>query len=103
MSQDYDIGAVDEVIHGRVRLGVMAYLSGAGGAADFSELRAKLAATDGNLSVHLSKLEEAGYVRIEKTYTGKRPLTRAHLTEAGRAAFAHYLDAISALLAPAAQ
>lgn len=103
MNDDFDISRVDEVIHGRVRLGAMAYLSGAGGAADFGEIRGKLGTTDGNLSVHLSKLEEAGYIRIEKTYAGKKPLTRAHLTDAGRAAFAHYLDAISALLAPAAQ
>jgi DNA-binding MarR family transcriptional regulator len=103
MPDGFDIGAVDEVIHGRVRLGVMAFLSGAGGAADFNQLKSKLAVTDGNLSVHLTKLEEAGYVRIEKTYAGKKPLTRAHLTDAGWAAFRRYLDAISALLAPAAQ
>ena len=103
MNDDFDISRVDEVIHGRIRLGVMAYLSGAGGTADFGELRTKLRTTDGNLSVHLSKLEEAGYVRIEKTYLGKKPLTRAHLTDPGRGAFAAYLDAIGALLAPAAQ
>lgn len=103
MSPEFDIAQVDEVIHGRVRLGVMAYLSGAGGAADFTELKSKLAVTDGNLSVHLSKLEEAGYLRIEKTYVGKKPLTRAHLTDEGWAAFRRYLDAIGTLLAPAAQ
>jgi DNA-binding MarR family transcriptional regulator len=103
VSQDYDIGAVDEVIHGRVRLGVMAYLTGAGGAAEFNEIKKRLNATDGNLSVHLMKLEEAGYVDIEKTYAGKKPLTRVHLNDAGRAAFSRYLEAINALLAPAAQ
>lgn len=103
MNDDFDIARVDEVIHGRVRLGVMAYLSGAGGTADFGELKAKLAVTDGNLSVHLTKLEDAGYVRIEKTYAGRKPLTRAHLTGAGWEAFRRYLQAISALLAPAAQ
>ena len=103
MGQDYDIGAVDEVIHGRVRLGVMAYLTGTGGAAEFGEIRKRLKATDGNLSVHLMKLEEAGYVDIEKTYAGKKPLTRVHLNDAGRAAFSRYLEAINALLAPAAQ
>lgn len=103
MPEGFDIARVDEVIHGRIRLGVMAYLSGAGGTADFGELRSRLGTTDGNLSVHLTKLEEAGYVRIEKTYAGKKPLTRAHLTDAGREAFSRYLDAIGALLAPAAQ
>jgi DNA-binding MarR family transcriptional regulator len=103
VADGFDIGQVDEVIHGRIRLGTMAYLSGAGGTADFGEIRRKLGATDGNLSVHLTKLEEAGYVRIEKTYAGKKPLTRVHLTEAGRTAFRAYLDTIGALLAPAAQ
>ena len=103
MKDRFDIARLDEVIHGRVRLGAMAYLSGAGGTADFGELKAKLKTTDGNLSVHLTKLEEAGYVRIEKTYAGKKPLTRAHLTEAGSEAFRQYLDALGALLAPAAQ
>jgi DNA-binding MarR family transcriptional regulator len=100
---DFDIANVDEVIHGRVRLGVMAYLSGLGGPAEFNELKAKLQATDGNLSVHLGKLEQAGYVEIEKTYAGKKPLTRVHLTDAGRQAFARYLAALQNLLAPAAQ
>ena len=100
---DFDIAKVDEVIHGRVRLGVMAYLSGLGGPAEFNELKNRLQATDGNLSVHLRKLEEAGYVAVEKTYAGRKPLTRVHLTDQGRSAFSAYLAAISALLAPAAQ
>lgn len=97
MADDFNIAAIDEVIHGRLRLGVMAYLSTAG-TADFNELKAKLQATDGNLSVHLRKLEEAGYVAIEKTYAGKKPLTRAALTNKGREAFVAYLDAISRLV-----
>jgi len=64
---DFDIGGIDEVIHGRLRLGIMAYLAGGGGgAADFTELKSRLQASDGNLSVHLRKLEEAGYVAIER-------------------------------------
>ena len=102
MAEPFNIAEVDEVIHGRIRLGVMAYLASTR-VAEFNELKAKLQASDGNLSVHLSKLEQAGYVSIEKTYAGKRPLTRVHLTESGRAAFAQYLQAISALLAPAAE
>ena len=94
---DFDIGAIDEVIHGRVRLGVMAYLA-SGGAADFNELKSRLQATDGNLSVHLRKLEEAGYVAIDKSFMGKKPLTRVSLTDAGRAAFIRYLDAMAKLV-----
>ena len=67
-----DLDSIDELIHGRLRLGVMAYLSGAG-TASFPELVDKTGATNGNLSTHLTKLEGAGYVRQEKGYNGKRP------------------------------
>ena len=96
---DFDISGIDEVIHGRLRLGVMAYLAGLGaGTADFNELKARLQASDGNLSVHLRKLEEAGYVAIEKSFVGRKPLTRVVLTPAGRKAFVTYLDAIGRLV-----
>ena len=93
----FDIAQVDELIHGRVRLGVMAYLTSAG-QSEFSALRERLQLTDGNLSVHLRKLEEAGYVAIEKRFVGKKPNTRVALTPEGRAAFAAYLDAIGRLV-----
>jgi DNA-binding MarR family transcriptional regulator len=99
VADDFDIERIDEVIHGRLRLGVMAYLS-SGGTADFGELKTRLQATDGNLSVHLRKLEEAGYVAIDKSFVGKKPLTRIALTEAGRAAFLDYLDAMARLVNP---
>lgn len=97
MSDEFDINRIDDVIHGRLRLGVMAYLAGAGHA-DFNELKAKLQASDGNLSVQLRKLEEAGYVEIEKTYAGRKPLTRLTITDMGRTAFVIYLDTIEKLL-----
>lgn len=93
----FDISAIDDVIHGRVRLGIMAYLASAA-EADFVVLKNKLQTTDGNLSVHLRKLEEAGYVGVEKTYAGRKPLTRVSLTEQGRTAFLEYLDAIGRLV-----
>lgn len=93
----FDINRIDEVIHGRIRLGIMAYLSGSN-VADFTELKTRLQTTDGNLSVHVRKLEEAGFVRVEKTYQGRRPLTRVHLTGDGREAFILYLEQISALV-----
>ncbi len=95
--EGFDIEHIDEVIHGRVRLGVMAYLSGAG-SADFNTLKTRLQATDGNLSAHLRKLEDAGFVRVEKTFVNRKPLTTLTLTEAGRQAFATYLDAIGKLV-----
>ena len=93
----FDIADVDEVIHGRVRLGVMAFLSGAG-QADFGVLKTRLQVTDGNLSVHLRKLEDAGFVEVLKSFQGRRPLTRARLTDAGRKAFVDYLDAMARLV-----
>lgn len=93
----FDIAAIDDVIHGRLRLGIMAFLSSVD-SADFNTLKDKLQATDGNLSAHLRKLEDAGYVAVEKTYAGRKPLTRVAVTEAGRAAFLRYLDAIGRLV-----
>jgi DNA-binding MarR family transcriptional regulator len=93
----FDIDAIDDVIHSRVRLGVMAYLSSAE-TADFNAIKARLQVSDGNLSVHLRKLEDAGYVAVEKSFVGRKPLTRLSLTGAGRAAFLHYLEAMSKLV-----
>src|SRR5580698_11054326 len=93
----FDIGQIDDVIHGRMRLGIMAYLANAD-AADFNELKRLLQATQGNLSIHLRKLEEAGYVAIEKSFLGRKPLTRARITPAGRAAFGAWIEAIGKLV-----
>ncbi|MFN3536893.1 MAG: winged helix-turn-helix domain-containing protein [Brevundimonas sp.] len=97
MADDFQIADIDEVIHGRVRLGIMAYLSGAD-MADFNELKTRLQVTDGNLSVHLRKLEDAGFVEVSKSFQGRRPLTRARLTDPGRKAFVDYLDAMARLV-----
>ena len=97
MTGGFDIEGIDEVIHGRIRLGIMAFLAGAG-AADFNTLKGKLQATDGNLSAHLRKLEDAGYVAVEKTFVDRKPLTTMALTDDGRKAFTAYLDAIGKLV-----
>ena len=94
-----DIEEIDEVIHGRLRLGIMAYLS-AVNPASFPELLDKTGASNGNLSTHLSKLEAAGYVTQEKGYAGKKPQTLVHLTESGRDAWIDYLDTMQSLLNP---
>jgi|TARA_A100001391_G_scaffold148630_1_gene106099 DNA-binding MarR family transcriptional regulator len=88
---------IDEIIHGRLRLGVMTYLANAE-VADFTELRNALGATQGNLSIHLRKLEDAGYVAIDKSFLNRKPLTRVRMTPAGRKAFAAYIEAIGRLL-----
>ena len=96
MADDFDINRIDEVIHGRIRLGIMAYLAGAE-RADFNTLKARLQTTDGNLSVHLRKLEDAGFVTVTKSFQGRKPLTEAVMTEAGRDAFVAYFDAMAGL------
>jgi DNA-binding MarR family transcriptional regulator len=92
-----DLGRIDEVIHGRMRLGIMVYLADAE-TADFTELKTVLEATQGNLSIHLKKLEEAGYVAISKSFKDNKPLTRAAITPKGRAAFGAYLEALGGLI-----
>ena len=93
----FDIGRIDDVIHGRMRLGIMAYLADAE-VADFNALKTALQATQGNLSIHLRKLEDAGYIEIEKSFLARKPLTRARITSAGRKAFAQYLEAMTKLI-----
>jgi DNA-binding MarR family transcriptional regulator len=93
----FDIGRIDDVIHGRLRLGIMAYLAQSE-VADFNELKSVLQATQGNLSIHLRKLEEAGYIAIDKSFLNRKPLTRARITAAGRKAFTEYLEAMAKLI-----
>ena len=92
-----DLGRIDEVIHGRMRLGIMVYLVDVQ-TADFTELKSVLEATQGNLSVHLKKLEEAGYVAIDKSFVKNKPLTRVSITDPGRKAFHDYLMALGNLI-----
>lgn len=94
---EFDYSEIDDVIHGRVRLAVMAYLSGAE-AADFNELKAKVGGTDGNLSVHLRKLEEAGYVDVEKRFVGRKPQTICRISEKGRGAWLAYIARLEQML-----
>ncbi len=91
------IDRIDEVIHGRLRLGIMAYLANAE-TASFTELKDELGATQGNLSVQMRKLEEAGYIKVEKRFAGRKPLTTLRITSVGRSALAAYLDALSDVL-----
>ncbi len=80
---------VNRLVHEPSRSVILAILT-AVDCADFLYLQSETGLTKGNLSAHLSKLEEAGYVNIEKTYRGKIPLTLCRLTDAGRAAFDQY-------------
>jgi DNA-binding transcriptional ArsR family regulator len=83
------LSGVDRLIHEPSRSTILAILA-AVESADFLYLQREAGLTKGNLSVHLSKLEEAGYVIIEKTYRGKIPMTICHMTTQGRKAFDAY-------------
>ncbi len=88
---------LDETIHQKVRLGIMALL-GKRGRMSFNDLKAELRLTDGNLSVHLVVLERAGMIQIEKSYAGRRPCTNATISDQGRAALAAYFSAIGRVI-----
>lgn len=87
----------DRIIHEPARLTIMALLSHAK-EADFLYLLRETGLTKGNLSSHLAKLEEPAYIKIEKTYRGKIPLTLIRLTAEGRAAFQKYRKNMNGLL-----
>ena len=91
------IHRIDETVHGRVRLGVLAYLS-TSGCADFTTLVEATGSTKGNLSSHLSKLEEAGYVDIAKAFVGKKTRTTICLTPSGEKAFSDYLGVLKSIV-----
>jgi DNA-binding transcriptional ArsR family regulator len=94
-----DLLEVDRVIHEPARLAIVAALA-ACDAADFVYLRNVTDLTQGNLSAHLAKLEQAGYVSIEKRFQGKKPNTLCRLTDAGRAAFKEYRVRVGRLINP---
>ena len=77
---DFDHSAIDELLQSRVRLAIVAYLASAG-RADFSVLRDAIKTTDGNASVHLRKLEDAGYVAMDKRFVDRKPQTTYALTD----------------------
>jgi DNA-binding HxlR family transcriptional regulator len=95
----WDAGPVelDRLIHERIRLGVVSALA-INDSLSFNELKAMLGATDGNLSVHARRLEEAGYVDCLKSFHGRVPRTEYRLTDDGRRALAGYLNHMESLI-----
>lgn len=91
---------LDRLIHERIRLGIVSALA-ANDSLTFAELREVLKTTDGNLSVHARKLEEAGYVRVTKGFEDRRPKTEYRLTPKGRRALEAYLLQMEGLLSAA--
>jgi DNA-binding MarR family transcriptional regulator len=94
---DYPTNGLDEVVHQRHRLGILTIIAEAR-RAEFGYLRAALELTPGNLSRHLTVLEEAGLVEVEKGYEGRRPRTWVSITRQGRSALAAELDVLAALV-----
>ena len=88
---------IDRMIHERLRLGIISALA-ANESLTFNELKHTVKTTDGNLSVHARKLEEAGYVNCSKSFEGRTPKTEYSLTTAGRRALERYLDHMEALI-----
>jgi DNA-binding MarR family transcriptional regulator len=92
-----DLPELDPVVHAQLRLAAMTLLNSSE-EAEFTWLRDRLGATDGNLSVHLSKLEEAGYIKVSKRFEERKPRSFYRLTDKGRAAYLRYLEALRSLL-----
>lgn len=92
-----DLPQLDRLIHERLRLGIISALA-AVPSMTFTELKKLLDTTDGNLSIHARKLEEAGYVECQKSFEGRVPKTEYKLTAAGRKALERYLNHMEALV-----
>lgn len=88
---------IDRMIHERLRLGIISALA-ANESLTFNELKHTVKTTDGNLSVHARKLEDAGYINCSKSFDGRTPRTEYSLTTAGRRALERYLDHMEALI-----
>lgn len=93
----FDHQRLDGVIHSRIRLAIMAVLS-AVDRAEFAFIRDKVNTTDGNLGMHLRKLEDAGYAGVQKTFVDRKPVSYYRLTPKGRNAFRDYLQRLESLL-----
>lgn len=89
--------SLDRLLHDRIRLGIVSALAAAADMS-FTDLKAALNATDGNLGVHARKLEDAGYVSCEKTFSGRTPRTTYKLTAVGRRALERYLNHMEAII-----
>jgi DNA-binding transcriptional ArsR family regulator len=92
-----EAAGLDGLVHHRLRLGIVSALAAAE-SLSFNDLKALLATTDGNLSVHARRLEEARYVTCTKSFEGRRPRTEYRLAPRGRQALTRYLDHMEALI-----
>ena len=94
---NFAVEGLEELIHVRARLAILAFLT-TSGSAEFVTLRDQIKISDGNLSLHLKKLEENKYIKIRKVFVARKPKTSVSLTSAGRNAFYEYLDYLQSML-----
>ncbi|MBN2200663.1 transcriptional regulator [bacterium] len=94
---DFDYHLLDEIIHSRIRLAILSILIGMD-QAEFRFLKDQVKATDGNLSIHLRKLEEAGYITTTKSFLNRKPVSSYRMTPKGRQAFEKYVERIQKLI-----
>jgi DNA-binding transcriptional ArsR family regulator len=95
-----ELPELNPIVHGKLRLALLSLLSGVE-EAEFTWLRARTGSTDGNLGAQLAKLEEAGYVAVEKRFVDRKPQTLYRIAEPGRQALADYVQALKTLLGSA--
>ncbi len=95
--REHSVPELDPMIHERIRLGIVSALA-INNRLSFNELKRLLNTTDGNLSVHARKLEEAGYLGCDKYFDGRVPKTEYWLTGTGRKALQHYLDGMEEII-----
>ncbi len=94
---DFDYTHIDDVIHSRIRTALMAVLVSVE-EAEFNYLKEKVNATDGNLSVHIKKLEEAGYVSVKKIFVARKPISKYKITNKGYKAFDNYIKKLESIV-----
>ncbi len=94
---NYDYKKLDSVFHSRIRLAVTSLLYH-DGSADFNWLKDQTGATDGNLTTHLRKMENSKYLKIEKSFSGRKPHTVYSLTDEGRKAFEEYVKKLESFI-----
>ncbi len=95
-----ELPELNSVVHGKLRLALLSLLSGVV-EAEFTWLRSRTGSTDGNLGAQLQKLEEVGYVTVEKKFVQRKPQTLYRMTEAGRQALTEYVQALKQMLGAA--
>ncbi|MDH5543094.1 MAG: transcriptional regulator [Nitrospinota bacterium] len=94
---DFDYQKINELIHSRIRLAIMSVLINLE-EADFTFLKQKVNTTDGNLSIHLSKLENAGYISVNKIFEDKKPRSLYRITKKGRDDFEAYIEHLEEII-----